>query len=49
MGAARSAYITVDRLGAPRSAGGICATLRDLALVGQVIANGGSRGDKQVV
>jgi CubicO group peptidase (beta-lactamase class C family) len=49
MGAARSAYITVDRLGAPRSAGGICATLRDLALVGQLIANGGTRGGKQVL
>jgi CubicO group peptidase (beta-lactamase class C family) len=49
MGAARSAYITVDRLGAPRSAGGICATLRDLALVGQLIANGGTRGGNQVL
>ena len=49
MGAGRSAYITVDRLGAPRAAGGICATLRDLALVGQLIANGGTRGDKQVL
>ena len=34
-GAERSAYITVDRLGAARAAGGICATLRDLARVGQ--------------
>jgi CubicO group peptidase (beta-lactamase class C family) len=34
-GAERSAYITVDRLGAPRCAGGMCATLRDLARVGQ--------------
>ena len=34
-GAERSAYITVDRLGAPRAAGGMCATLRDLARVGQ--------------
>jgi CubicO group peptidase (beta-lactamase class C family) len=33
-GAERSAYITVDRLGAPRCAGGICVTLRDLARVG---------------
>ena len=33
-GAERSAYITVDRLGAPRCAGGMCATLRDLARVG---------------
>jgi CubicO group peptidase (beta-lactamase class C family) len=35
LGAERSAYITVDRLGAPRCAGGMCATLRDLARVGQ--------------
>lgn len=34
-GAERSAYITVDRLGAPRAAGGLCASLRDLARVGQ--------------
>jgi CubicO group peptidase (beta-lactamase class C family) len=35
VGAERSAYITVDRLGAPRAAGGMCVTLRDLARVGQ--------------
>lgn len=35
IGAEHSAYITVDRLGAPRTAGGMCATLRDLARVGQ--------------
>jgi CubicO group peptidase (beta-lactamase class C family) len=34
-GAEHSAYITVDRLGAPRAAGGMCTTLRDLARVGQ--------------
>ena len=34
-GTERSAYITVDRLGAPRCAGGMCTTLRDLARVGQ--------------
>lgn len=33
MGAADSAYITVDRLGAPRAAGGMCTTARDLARV----------------
>jgi hypothetical protein len=49
MGAARNAYITVDRLGAPRSAGGICAALRDLPLVGQLIADGGAHGGKQVL
>jgi CubicO group peptidase (beta-lactamase class C family) len=35
IGAERNAYITVDRLGAPRCAGGMCVTLRDLARVGQ--------------
>ncbi len=35
VGAEYSAYITVDRLGAPRCAGGMCVTLRDLARVGQ--------------
>jgi CubicO group peptidase (beta-lactamase class C family) len=35
IGAERAAYITVDRLGAPRCAGGMCVTLRDLARVGQ--------------
>jgi CubicO group peptidase (beta-lactamase class C family) len=33
-GAEYPAYITVDRLGAPRAAGGVCTTLRDLARVG---------------
>ena len=41
LGAERSAYITVDRLGAPRCAGGMCATLRDLARVGQMMVEGG--------
>lgn len=35
VGAERSAYITVDRFGAPRCAGGMCVTARDLARVGQ--------------
>ncbi len=39
-GAERSAYITVDRLGAPRCAGGLCATARDLARVGLALAEG---------
>ncbi len=41
MGAERSAYITVDRLGAPRCAGGFCCTARDLARLGLVFAEGG--------
>lgn len=41
LGAETSAYITVDRLGAPRAAGGMCTTTRDLARVGQMIVEGG--------
>lgn len=35
IGAEHGAYITVDRLGAARTAGGMCVTARDLARVGQ--------------
>ena len=49
MGAAESAYITVDRLGAPRVAGGMCATTRDLARVGQLLVEGGAREGRQVI
>jgi CubicO group peptidase (beta-lactamase class C family) len=49
MGAARSAYITVDRLGAPRCAGGVCATVRDLARVGQLLVGAGVRGRTHIV
>lgn len=49
IGAERSAYITVDRLGAPRCAGGFCATTRDLARLGQLLAEGGSCNGNQVV
>jgi CubicO group peptidase (beta-lactamase class C family) len=49
MGAARSAYITVDRLGAPRCAGGVCATVMDLARVGQLIVQNGRKGDTQII
>jgi CubicO group peptidase (beta-lactamase class C family) len=49
MGAAHPAYITVDRLGAPRCAGGMCVTAADLARVGQLLVQGGRRGDRQIV
>lgn len=49
MGAAEPAYITVDRLGAPRCAGGMCTTTRDLARVGQLVVEGGAWGARQVV
>lgn len=41
MGAGHSAYITVDRLGAPRCAGGVCVAARDLARIGQLLVEGG--------
>jgi CubicO group peptidase (beta-lactamase class C family) len=49
MGAERSAYITVDRLGAPRTAGGMCTTLRDLARVGQLMVEGGRRNGAEII
>ncbi|MCG6557597.1 beta-lactamase family protein [Ruegeria sp. 1NDH52C] len=50
MGAQQAAYITVDRIGGPRAAGGMCVTARDLARVGQLICQGGARADgRQVI
>ena len=49
LGAQQSAYITVDRLGAPRCAGGFCATTRDLARVGQLLVQDGQREGRQIV
>ena len=48
-GAGRCAYVTVDRLGAARAAGGMCMTARDLARIGQLVAEGGSVDGVQVV
>jgi CubicO group peptidase (beta-lactamase class C family) len=49
MGAGNSAYITVDRLGAPRCAGGFCATTRDLLRLGLLIAEGGSYAGREII
>ena len=49
MGAAHDAYVAVDGFGAPRSSGGLCATTRDLARIGQLVLDGGRAGDAQVV
>lgn len=49
MGAAHHGYVTVDRLGAPRCAGGMCMTAMDLARVGQLLVSGGRRGSRQII
>jgi CubicO group peptidase (beta-lactamase class C family) len=49
MGASDDAYITVDRLGAPRTAGGLCVTLRDLARVGELMRRRGAAAGRQLV
>ncbi|MGY3452322.1 serine hydrolase domain-containing protein [Bradyrhizobium sp. USDA 4353] len=49
MGASGEAFITVDRKGAPRCTGGFCATLRDVARLGQLVLSGGRRGSHAII
>ncbi len=49
MGAERAALMTLDRKGAPRTTGGVCATVRDFARLGQLVARNGRRGSRQIV
>ncbi len=49
MGAQCSAYVTVDRFGAPRCAGGVCTTTMDLARVGQLIVQDGRRSGMPII
>jgi CubicO group peptidase (beta-lactamase class C family) len=49
MGAEKNAYITVDRKGAPRTAGGICVIPRDLLRFGELVRNRGVANGKQVI
>ena len=49
MGAENDAYIAVDSQGAARAAGGMCATLRDLARFGEMMRNNGVSNGRQVV
>lgn len=49
LGAEEAAYMTVDRIGGSRAAGGKCFTTHDLARVGMLVANDGRRGDNQII
>ncbi|HET6161954.1 MAG TPA: serine hydrolase [Dongiaceae bacterium] len=49
MGAVTDAYVTIDRLGAARTAGGVCTSLHDLARFGEMMRNRGRAADRQVV
>jgi CubicO group peptidase (beta-lactamase class C family) len=49
MGAEHDAYITVDRHGAPRTAGGICMSLRDLARLGEAVRGRGSLNGRRII
>lgn len=49
LGAAFDAYVTVDRLGASRSAGGVCICLRDMAALGQLMLRGGEIGGRRLL
>lgn len=49
LGAERPGYITVDRIGGARAAGGVCLTARDLARVGMMMADGGVRDGRRVI
>ncbi|MHB2265872.1 serine hydrolase domain-containing protein [Aliihoeflea sp. PC F10.4] len=45
MGATGASYVTVDRAGTARAAGGVCITVADLARLGEVVRNGGCGPD----
>ena len=49
MGAEDRANVTLDRKGLARCAGGLCATARDFARLGQLIVNDGRRGTRQII
>ena len=49
MGAEADAYITVDRKGAARTAGGICVLPRDLLRFGELVRNRGYANGLQVI
>lgn len=48
LGTEADAQVTIDTLGAARSAGGVCVVLRDLARFGDMVRNFGRVGDQQI-
>ena len=49
MGATHDAYMTVDKFGAPRAAGGFCISISDMARFAYMVMNNGRIGDRQIV
>ena len=49
IGAKSAAFVTVDRIGTARAAGGICTTARDLACLGEILRTDGMVGGRQVI
>ena len=49
MGAGDDAYITLDRLGAPQTDGGLCVTTRDLARFGQLHLQNGVIDGRRII
>lgn len=49
MGAENDGYVTVDRTGLARGAGGVCVTIDDLARFGQLILFKGAVNNRQII
>lgn len=49
MGAESDAYISLDRYGAARAAGGVCVTVHDLARIGQLFLDHGQANGNDVI
>jgi CubicO group peptidase (beta-lactamase class C family) len=49
LGAEADACITVDAKGAPRCTGGMCATARDFARLGQLVVQNGARDGAEII
>ena len=49
MGAEQSAYFTIDSIGTPYAGGGLNASLRDMARIGQLMLNDGKLNGEQLI